>query len=375
MMRWCILLGASLLCWAQPWQIDRPSLLAEGFFGGTKYIGEFTDISFWYSGGGNLWYRVDDRFWLGSSVSIGQIRFRVVNEARYWYSFREVLTRVTPVELVLRWNLMPWEPGVPYITAGAGWMSFEVHQEDGTIVPLRFADPGERRAWRHPQNRRGIKSCFHWHLGAGYEWQLDRRFSVGAFARYFFTTSDVLDGIAYVNSRNDNFLIFGLTASFGFTSPPPPPALTVVRVDTVFLSTRDTVLYGRRDTIYVPVSLTEHYTPVPVTEFLPEPIYFAYGSAEITPEGERVVQQVAEFLRTHPESVVEIGGYADIAGSFEFNQRLALRRAQAVAERLQLLGIEPWRLILRPYGKVLATQVSQHERRVEFKLLQLRSVQ
>ncbi len=375
-MKWqALLLLGGLSVAAQPWQSERPRWLMEGFFGATKYIGEFTDISFWYAGGGTLWYRVDDRVWLGASVGIGQVRFRVVNEARRWYNFREVLTRVTPVDLQLRWNLLPWEQGSPYVSVGAGWLGFEVHEEDGTIVPLRFADPTTRTAWAHPQNRQKHKSCFQWNLGAGYEWRLGRTVSLGVFARYHFTTTDVLDGIAYVNSRNDNFLLFGITASFGFSSPPPVRVPTLVRVDTVWIPVRDTVVVKRSDTVYVPLSLTEHYVPVATSEFSPEPIYFAYGSAELTPEGERVIQQVAEFLRRHPESVVEISGYADIAGSFEFNQRLALRRAQAVAERLQALGIEPWRLILRPYGKVLATEVSERERRVEFKLLQLRGVQ
>jgi outer membrane protein OmpA-like peptidoglycan-associated protein len=366
-----VFLLSTLAVVAQPWQLGRPQVLVEGFFGATKYFGEFTDISFWYGGGGALWYRVEDRIWVGTSVGIGQIRFRIVNQARRWFSFREVLTRITPVEVLLRWNMLPWEPGSPYITLGAGWLGFEVHEEDGTIVPLRFADPAQRRAWAHPLNREGIKSCFQWNLGAGYELRLNRGIALGIFARYYFPASDVLDGIAYVNSAADHFLMFGVTASFGVSSPPPPP--TLVRVDTLRVPVRDTVWVQRTDTVYVPLSVAEHY--VSVTEFSPEPIYFAYGSAEITPEGERVIRQVADFLREHPGSVVEISGYADLAGSFEFNQRLALRRAQAVAQRLQELGSEPCRLILRPYGTVLATQVSEHERRVEFKLLQLRGAQ
>jgi len=370
-----VCLALPFLAFAQPWQTERPRLLTEGFFAATKYFGEFTDISFWYAGGGTVWYRVEDRFWLGGAVGIGQLRFRVVNEARRWYSFREVLTRITPVEVLLRWNILPWERGSPYLTVGAGWLGFEVHQEDGTIVPLRFADPAARRTWAHPQNRQSVKSCFQWSVGAGYEWCFGRSLSVGIFARSFFTTSDVLDGIAYVGSRNDHFLLFGLTASFGFTAPPPVRLPTVMRVDTVVQVVRDTLYRVRHDTVYVPLPVAEHYVPVSATEFSPEPVYFAYGSAEITPDGERVIEQIAEFLRSHPGSVVEISAYADAAGSFEFNQRLALRRAQAVAERLQALGIEPWRLILRPYGKVLATQVSARERRVEFKLLQLRGLQ
>jgi outer membrane protein OmpA-like peptidoglycan-associated protein len=69
-------------------------------------------------------------------------------------------------------------------------------------------------------------------------------------------------------------------------------------------------------------------------------VYFDSGSStELTPDSSTVVQQVLEELgrRAAPELIVI--GHTDAVGTDEFNDRLALERAQTVVEFLRRKGI------------------------------------
>lgn len=80
-------------------------------------------------------------------------------------------------------------------------------------------------------------------------------------------------------------------------------------------------------------------------------ILFDTGSAEVRREAERAVHALADYLILHPEiAKVELGGYADIHGTIESNERLGARRAEAVRRMLIRHSVAPDRLVTKSYG-------------------------
>src|SRR4051812_2854073 len=73
-------------------------------------------------------------------------------------------------------------------------------------------------------------------------------------------------------------------------------------------------------------------------------IFFAFDSAEITPEAQIILQRQAEWLKRYPNVTATIEGHADERGTREYNLALGERRAQAARSVLVALGISPPRL-------------------------------
>lgn len=74
-------------------------------------------------------------------------------------------------------------------------------------------------------------------------------------------------------------------------------------------------------------------------------IYFDFNSANIKPESESVLKEVAKFLRENPEIKIYVVGHTDNIGDFEYNMELSRKRAEAVVKELvEKYGIEKSRL-------------------------------
>lgn len=81
-------------------------------------------------------------------------------------------------------------------------------------------------------------------------------------------------------------------------------------------------------------------------------VQFPTNSSVIGNKYDDEIRRVADFLKAHPETVVEIGGHSDNRGDADYNQFLSKRRAQAVAERLtDALGIDADRVTAVGYGE------------------------
>ncbi|WP_138438418.1 OmpA family protein [Marinobacter alexandrii] len=81
-------------------------------------------------------------------------------------------------------------------------------------------------------------------------------------------------------------------------------------------------------------------------------VQFPTNSSVIGNKYDDEIRRVADFLKAHPETVVEIGGHSDDRGDADYNQTLSKRRAQAVAKRLtDALGIDPERVTAVGYGE------------------------
>lgn len=78
---------------------------------------------------------------------------------------------------------------------------------------------------------------------------------------------------------------------------------------------------------------------------------FDYNEATLRPESMPRIQEVADAMARYPDMRIEIRGHTDDQGSDEYNQKLSERRAEAVAEALNRMGISKLRLIVKGFGE------------------------
>lgn len=103
-------------------------------------------------------------------------------------------------------------------------------------------------------------------------------------------------------------------------------------------------------------------------------VAFEFDSAKLTDLGKGKAYLVAEKLKEQSDLVVVLEGHADDLGAEEYNQKLALRRAEAVIQELTALGVEPERMSTVSLGET-QPRINQEtgwaravNRRVELKI-------
>jgi peptidoglycan-associated lipoprotein len=82
-----------------------------------------------------------------------------------------------------------------------------------------------------------------------------------------------------------------------------------------------------------------------------KPVFFDYDSAEVTADGQKVLDANAEVLKKNQSWVVTIEGHCDERGTAEYNLALGERRAVAAKAYLVSLGVAADRIDTLSYGK------------------------
>ena len=80
-------------------------------------------------------------------------------------------------------------------------------------------------------------------------------------------------------------------------------------------------------------------------------IYFAFDNSTIAGDYEEMLAAHASYLSKNPSLRVTIEGHADERGTPEYNIALGERRAQAVANYLQALGVQADQISIVSYGE------------------------
>ena len=80
-------------------------------------------------------------------------------------------------------------------------------------------------------------------------------------------------------------------------------------------------------------------------------VYFGFDSAVLLATAKRMLDHSAAVLRRNPDVQVEIVGFADSRGPESYNQKLSERRAEAVRNYLEQVGVEAARMTARGYGE------------------------
>ncbi|HEX8419043.1 OmpA family protein [uncultured Sphingomonas sp.] len=84
---------------------------------------------------------------------------------------------------------------------------------------------------------------------------------------------------------------------------------------------------------------------------IPSGITFAYDSADVQPQFQRTLDQVASTLSQYNQTYIDVYGHTDSTGSDSYNQTLSDRRATAVADYLSSRGVQTARIGTRGYGE------------------------
>lgn len=118
-----------------------------------------------------------------------------------------------------------------------------------------------------------------------------------------------------------------------------------------------------------------------LTTFTPLPVYYEFGSARLTEESKRIIdERLLALMREKPLINVELNSHTDSRGSKASNQDLSQRRAESVVNYLIANGISRDRLIAKGYGEdrpvnrcVDGVECTEEEhqanRRTEFRVL------
>ncbi|MDR3412121.1 MAG: OmpA family protein [Formivibrio sp.] len=103
-------------------------------------------------------------------------------------------------------------------------------------------------------------------------------------------------------------------------------------------------------------------------------VLFGTDQAILNPEGMRSAQKLADILQQNPQLTVQAEGFTDSTGTSSYNQELSVRRAAAVRNALQGMGIAQNRVAIRGFGETFpvatndTNQNRQLNRRVEMVL-------
>ncbi len=85
-------------------------------------------------------------------------------------------------------------------------------------------------------------------------------------------------------------------------------------------------------------------------------VFFDWDRANITPEGQQIIEAAAATFKSQPPVPVQVIGHTDTSGSPAYNQKLSERRAQNVAGGLTQAGV--------PQGAMTVTGVGQNDLKV-----------
>jgi len=118
-----------------------------------------------------------------------------------------------------------------------------------------------------------------------------------------------------------------------------------------------------------------------LTTFTPLPVYYELGSARLTAESKRIIDERLYALMVEKPLVrVELNSHTDSRGSAASNMDLSQRRAQSVVNYLVGKGIDRDRLIAKGYGETrlvnncrdgvpCSEEEHQKNRRTEFRVM------
>ncbi len=99
-------------------------------------------------------------------------------------------------------------------------------------------------------------------------------------------------------------------------------------------------------------------------------MYFEYKSTTVPAGSLNLLQLHAQYLMANPGATVRLEGHTDSVASGQYNQRLAMHRAQAVAQILMQMGVSASQIETISHGEEQAAsedkgQGGALDRRVE----------
>ena len=85
--------------------------------------------------------------------------------------------------------------------------------------------------------------------------------------------------------------------------------------------------------------------------FKSDTVHFDFDRSTVKDSEKSKVSHVADYVKSHPGTAVQIDGHCDERGTEEYNRSLGERRALALREQLVSLGVDPSIIDTTSYGK------------------------
>jgi outer membrane protein OmpA-like peptidoglycan-associated protein len=93
-------------------------------------------------------------------------------------------------------------------------------------------------------------------------------------------------------------------------------------------------------------------TPAPIKKkIVLRGVNFDFDKSNIRPDAVPILDEAAKTLKEYGDVTVSVDGYTDSIGTEEYNQRLSVRRANAVKEYLEKQGVAASRMTARGFGE------------------------
>jgi len=300
--------------------LPGPAVYAENQAGQTHvsfFIGGYTfdhdlGLQTGFTGGLGLGYNLTDRWGLeieghtmGSNYRTGStVSGRQDREIQSYLYHLDVL-----------YHFMPRKKLVPFLAAGAGGITYDPKDNDLNTDTDFAAD-----------------------YGAGLKYFVKPFLALRADIRNVFTFRSDDDHYSNILYTLGVTMVLGgkekpLSAAPPPLPPPPPPAATPQ-----------------------PEAAAPPPPPPPppsAPEEAPFPsrmVYFDFDRYNLKPQAIAVLDEVAAFMKNHPDMRMEVCGYCDIKGSREYNLKLSRLRSASVVDYLVRKGIAPERLLAKGYG-------------------------
>jgi peptidoglycan-associated lipoprotein len=80
-------------------------------------------------------------------------------------------------------------------------------------------------------------------------------------------------------------------------------------------------------------------------------VFFPFDSSEISGDSQMVLDSNAQFLKTNQGVKIQVEGHCDERGGVQYNMALGERRAQAIKDYLQAVGVPGHRMSTISFGK------------------------
>ena len=125
-------------------------------------------------------------------------------------------------------------------------------------------------------------------------------------------------GEAKINEQFNHSILLGVRYAFNVAPPPPPPAPIVAPA------------------------------PAPARSYL---VFFDWDRYNLTERARQIIREAAENSTRVQYTRIEVNGYTDTSGSAAYNQRLSVRRAEAVAAELVKDGVPKSSLSIQGFGQ------------------------
>ena len=210
----------------------------------------------------------------------------------------------------------------PYLGVGAGyaWTTYNSVRSYGTNFPFFYKS-------------NDTDGNFAYQVIAGLAYPLDAVPGLSLTAEYRFF--GVLDGDKFNGAIDTGFnrsfvqtkagnqfnhsILVGVRYAFNTPAPPPPAPAPVAAP-----------------------------APAPARSYL---VFFDWDRADLTGRARQIIREAAENSTRVQYTRIEVNGYTDTSGSPAYNQRLSVRRAQAVAAELVRNGVPRNAISIQGFGQ------------------------